>query len=98
VSVTPFRTEDEAVAIANDTVYGLVNYVQTHDLRRAHRLSRALQSGSVFVNTYPDLAPTAPYGGYKQSGQGRVGGLEGLREFMQTKNTRIAMAPPTLPS
>ena len=98
VSVTPFRTEDEAVAIANDTVYGLVNYVQTHDLRRAHRVAQALQSGSVFVNTYPDLAPTAPYGGYKQSGQGRVGGHEGLREFMQTKNTRISMTPPALPS
>jgi len=98
VSVTPFADEDEVLALANGTDYGLVSYLQTHDLRRAHRVAGELRSGSVFVNTFSDLVPTAPYGGYKRSGDGRVGGLEGLREFSQVKNVRIALTPPALPS
>ncbi|WP_181783320.1 aldehyde dehydrogenase family protein [Pseudonocardia pini] len=98
VSVSRFSDEEEAVALANDTSYGLVSYVQTNDLRRAHRVSRALQSGSVYVNTFSDLVPSAPYGGFKQSGEGRLGGLEGLREFSRPKNVRIGMEPPALPA
>jgi acyl-CoA reductase-like NAD-dependent aldehyde dehydrogenase len=89
VSVIRFRDEDEAVALANDTVYGLNAFLQTSDLRRAHRVARRLESGSVWVNHFSDLSPQSPYGGYKQSGSGRAGGLEGLYEFLQVKNIRI---------
>jgi acyl-CoA reductase-like NAD-dependent aldehyde dehydrogenase len=91
VSVTRFRDEDEPVAIANDTVYGLNAFLQTSDLGRAHRVARRLQAGSVWVNHFSDLSPQSPYGGYKQSGSGRAGGLEGLHEFLQVKNIRIAI-------
>jgi aldehyde dehydrogenase (NAD+) len=92
VSVIKFRDEAEAVRIANDTRYGLNAFVQTTDLRRAHRVARGLEAGSVWVNQFSDIAPQGPYGGYKQSGIGRTGGLEGLHEFLQIKNIRIAMS------
>jgi acyl-CoA reductase-like NAD-dependent aldehyde dehydrogenase len=91
VSVIKFNDETEAVRIANDTPYGLNAFVQTTDLQRAHRVARQLESGSVWINTFSDISPQGPYGGYKQSGFGRTGGLEGLHEFLQTKNIRIAM-------
>ena len=91
VSLMRFRDEDEAVALANDTVYGLNAFLQTNDLGRAHRVARRLEAGSVWVNTFSDLSPQSPYGGYKQSGSGRAGGLEGLHEFLQVKNIRIAI-------
>lgn len=97
VSLTSFRDEDDAIALANDTSYGLANYVHTTNLTRAHSVSRELQSGTVFVNTFPDLVPTAPYGGHKRSGVGRTGGLEGLLEFCQVKDVRISLGPPALP-
>ncbi|GAA5056928.1 acyl-CoA reductase-like NAD-dependent aldehyde dehydrogenase [Thermocatellispora tengchongensis] len=89
VSVMPFDTEDEAVAIANDTEYGLVAYAHTSDFARAHRMVRRLQAGSVWINTFSDIQPSGPYGGYKRSGYGRLGGIEGLHEFTQVKNARI---------
>ncbi|SEP06967.1 aldehyde dehydrogenase family protein [Trujillonella endophytica] len=91
VSVMPFDTEDEAVAIANDSDFGLVAYAHTREFARAHRVARRLESGSVWVNTYSDIQPSGPYGGYKQSGYGRLGGIEGLHEFTQVKNIRIAL-------
>jgi acyl-CoA reductase-like NAD-dependent aldehyde dehydrogenase len=91
VSVIRFRDDDEAVSIANDTVYGLNAFVHTRDLVRAHSVARRLESGSVWVNTFSDMSPQGPYGGYKQSGFGRTGGLEGLHEFLQVKNIRIGM-------
>jgi aldehyde dehydrogenase (NAD+) len=91
VSVMNFSDEVEAVRIANDTRYGLNAFVQTNDLSRAHRLARQLEAGSVWINTFSDISPQGPYGGYKQSGFGRTGGLEGLHEFLQVKNIRIAM-------
>ncbi|MCG3754004.1 aldehyde dehydrogenase family protein [Amycolatopsis sp. Poz14] len=90
-SLIRFTAEDEAVAIANDTRFGLVNYVNTTDLARAHRVARQLESGTVWVNQGTDIGPTAPYGGYKQSGSGRSGGLEGLHQFQQVKNIRIGV-------
>jgi acyl-CoA reductase-like NAD-dependent aldehyde dehydrogenase len=92
VSLMRFRDEDEAVALANDTVYGLNAFLQTRDLGRAHRVSRRLEAGSVWVNTFSDLSPQSPYGGYKRSGSGRAGGLEGLYEFLQVKNIRMAIS------
>jgi aldehyde dehydrogenase (NAD+) len=91
VSVVKFSDEAEAVRIANDTPYGLNAFIQTNDLGRAHRVARRLQAGSVWINKYSDISPQGPYGGYKQSGFGRTGGLEGLQEFLQIKNIRIAM-------
>jgi acyl-CoA reductase-like NAD-dependent aldehyde dehydrogenase len=89
VSVLKFSDEAEAVRIANDSRFGLNAFVQTNDLRRAHRMARRLEAGSVWVNTFSDISPQGPYGGYKQSGFGRTGGLEGLNEFLQVKNIRI---------
>lgn len=91
VSVIRFRDTDEAVSIANDSAFGLNAFVHTQDLARAHGVARRLESGSVWVNTFSDMAPQGPYGGYKQSGFGRTGGLEGLHEFLQVKNIRIGM-------
>jgi acyl-CoA reductase-like NAD-dependent aldehyde dehydrogenase len=92
VSVMPFTDEAEAVTIANDTPYGLNAFVQTRDLERAHRVARRLEAGSVWVNRHSDIEPQGPYGGYKQSGFGRTGGIEGLHEFLQVKNIRIGMS------
>jgi aldehyde dehydrogenase (NAD+) len=89
VSVMKFSDETEAVRIANDSCYGLNAFVQTNDLGRAHRVARQLEAGSVWINTFSDISPQGPYGGYKQSGFGRTGGLEGLNEFLQVKNIRI---------
>lgn len=91
VSVMRFREEDEAVRIANATPYGLNAFVQTTDLNRAHRVARQVESGSVWINQFSDISPQGPYGGYKQSGSGRTGGIEGLNEFQQVKNIRIAV-------
>ncbi|MCX5046428.1 aldehyde dehydrogenase family protein [Aldersonia sp. NBC_00410] len=91
VSIIRFGDESEAVQIANDTPYGLNAFVQTNDLTRAHRVARQLESGSVWINTFSDISPQGPYGGYKQSGFGRTGGLAGLHEFLQIKNIRIGM-------
>ncbi|BBY07659.1 hypothetical protein MNVI_29770 [Mycobacterium noviomagense] len=92
VAVMRFGDETEAVRIANDTVYGLNAFVQTRDLGRAHRVARQLQAGSVWINQLSDISPQGRYGGYKQSGFGRIGGLEGLYEFLQVKNIRIGMS------
>jgi acyl-CoA reductase-like NAD-dependent aldehyde dehydrogenase len=91
VSVIKFRDEADALRIANDTPYGLNAFVQTRDLTRAHRFARKLESGSVWVNQMSLISPQGPYGGYKRSGFGRTGGLDGLHEFLQTKNIRIGM-------
>jgi Aldehyde dehydrogenase family len=80
-----------SAGIANDSPYGLNAFVQTTDLGRAHRVARQLEAGSVWINQFSDISPQGPYGGYKQSGFGRTGGLEGLHEFMQVKNIRIGM-------
>jgi len=91
LTITPFETEDEAVALADDTRYGLAAYVQTHDLGRAHRVAAALQAGFVSINSKPLVSPPTPFGGLKQSGYGREGGLDGLREFLTTKNVCIGL-------
>lgn len=81
----PFDTEEEAIAMANDTDYGLTNYVQTTDGAKANRVARRLRSGMVEMNgTY--RAAGAPFGGYKQSGNGREGGVWGLEDFLEVKS------------
>lgn len=91
VSIIEFGDDAEAVRLANDTLYGLNAFVHTSDLTRAHRVARHLEAGSVWINTFSDIAPQGPYGGYKQSGFGRTGGAEGFLEFLQVKNIRIGM-------
>lgn len=85
LSILCFSSEDEAVAIANDTPYGLTNYVQTADQPRANRLARALKSGMVEMNGRSRGAG-APFGGVKQSGRAREGGVFGLEEFLEFKS------------
>jgi succinate-semialdehyde dehydrogenase/glutarate-semialdehyde dehydrogenase len=83
--VVRFSDEDEAIGYANDTEYGLVSYLYTADLRRALRVSEALETGMVGINRGIVSDPAAPFGGVKQSGIGREGGHDGLLEFTETK-------------
>ena len=85
LSVMPFETEEEAISIANDTPYGLTNYIQTQDLEKVKRVARKLRSGMVDVNG-AGIAVDAPFGGYKHSGIGREAGQEGLTEFLEVKS------------
>jgi len=85
LSIIPFDTEEEAVEIANDTPYGLTNYVQTQDGDRLNRMAHQLRSGMVEMNGASG-APGAPFGGMKQSGNGREGGTWGLEDFLEVKS------------
>jgi len=84
LSMMPFDSEDEAIAIANDTDYGLTNYVQTSDPDKARRVARAVRSGMVDMNG-KGRGAGAPFGGMKQSGNGREGGIWGLDEFLEVR-------------
>jgi len=83
--IMPYDTEEEAVAIANDTIYGLAGGVSSGDPARAERVARQLRTGQVDINGGA-FNPSAPFGGYKQSGFGRERGKFGLQEFVQTKS------------
>ncbi|CAG7573799.1 succinate-semialdehyde dehydrogenase/glutarate-semialdehyde dehydrogenase [Barrientosiimonas humi] len=89
--LTPFSSEDEVIAAANDTPYGLVAYVFTNDLRRGLRVAEALESGMVGLNQGVVSNPAAPFGGIKESGLGREGGSVGIEEFLEIKYVGIAM-------
>ena len=85
LSVMPFETEEEAIKIANDTPYGLTNYIQTQDKEKVKRIARKLRSGMVDVNG-AGIAVDAPFGGFKHSGIGREAGEHGLEEFLEVKS------------
>jgi len=85
LSIIPFENEEEAINIANDTDYGLTNYIQTQDKEKANRVARRLRSGMVDVNG-AGIAVDAPFGGFKHSGIGREAGKEGLLEFLEVKS------------
>ena len=85
LSVIPFENEEEAIEIANDTEYGLTNYIQSQDSEKVKRLARKLRSGMVDVNG-AGIAVDAPFGGFKHSGIGREAGKEGLLEFLEVKS------------
>ena len=85
LTIIPFATEEEGIEIANDTVYGLTNYVQTQDGARLNRVAQALRSGMVEMNGETRGAG-APFGGMKQSGNGREGGVWGIEDFLEVKS------------
>lgn len=89
LAVMSFDDEDEAVALANRTIYGLAAAVWTRDLKRAHRLARRIQAGTVWVNTYHPLDAASPFGGYKQSGYGRELGSYALDLYTQVKSVWV---------
>jgi succinate-semialdehyde dehydrogenase/glutarate-semialdehyde dehydrogenase len=87
--VKGFESEDEAIAAANDTEFGLVAYVYTRDLKRALRVVEGLETGMVGLNQGMVSNPAAPFGGIKQSGFGREGGYEGIEEYLETKYVAV---------
>ncbi len=89
-SVLRFEGEEEALAVANATRYGLGAFVFTRDVGRAHRVAAAFDAGYVGVNAFPNLPPTAPFGGVKDSGFGREGGRAGIEEFVRIKNVFVS--------
>ena len=89
LSVIPFDDEDEAVAIANDTLYGLAAGVWTSSIKRALKMSERLEAGTIWINTYRAVSYMSPFGGYKRSGIGRESGLTAIRDYLQEKSVWI---------
>jgi aldehyde dehydrogenase (NAD+) len=85
LAVIPFDTEDEALALANDSRYGLAGAVWTKDIHRGHRVAHRLQAGTVWINAYRVVGPDVPFGGMGLSGIGRENGIDTVREYTQTK-------------
>jgi aldehyde dehydrogenase (NAD+) len=91
LTVIPFENDDEAVAIANDSPYGIAAGIWTNDVRRPHLLAQRLRVGTIWVNAYRVLNYDVPFGGLKQSGHGRENGLEGLDAYLETKAVWIEL-------
>jgi acyl-CoA reductase-like NAD-dependent aldehyde dehydrogenase len=91
IAAIRFKTEEEAVALANDSQYGLVAGLWTRDVGRAHRMAAQIQAGTVWVNTYRVIRWAFPYGGFKMSGIGRENGPEALDSYLETKSTVISL-------
>ena len=89
MSVLKFETEEDAVSLANDTQFGLGAGVFTSNVARAHRVSAAIRSGIVWVNTYRAISPIAPFGGFRQSGYGREAGINAIYDYTRTKSVWI---------
>lgn len=97
VCVLPFDDEDDLIAQANDTVFGLASGVWTANYQRAWRVARALEAGVVWINTYKQLSIATPFGGFKESGIGREKGVTGVRLYQQSKGIYWSMNPGNLP-
>lgn len=89
MSLLPFDTEAEAIALANDSDFGLGSGIFTQNLARAHRVSARLRAGITWINTYRAISPIAPFGGFNQSGYGREAGIEAILDYTRTKTTWI---------
>ena len=96
VSVTTFKTQEEALAIANDTLYGLGAGVWSRDMNTCYRMGRAIQAGRVWTNCYHQYPAHAAFGGYKQSGIGRENHKMMLGHYQQTKNLLVSYSPKAL--
>lgn len=92
LAVLPFSDEEEAVALANRTMYGLAAAVWTRDVKKAHRIAREIQAGTVWINTYHPLDAASPFGGYKQSGYGRELGAYALDLYTQIKSVWVDLS------
>ncbi len=97
LSVVSFETEAEAIAIANDTQFGLASGLFTQNLTRAHRMIRAIRSGIVWVNTYRAVSPIAPFGGHGLSGHGREGGLRAALDYTKIKSVWLRTSDDPIP-
>ncbi|MES0862852.1 aldehyde dehydrogenase [Ruegeria sp. SCPT10] len=97
LSVVSFETEAEAIAIANDTKFGLASGLFTQNLTRAHRMIRAIRSGIVWVNTYRAVSPIAPFGGHGLSGHGREGGLQAALDYTKIKSVWLRTSDDPIP-
>ncbi len=95
LSVIQFDTEEDAIRIGNDVLFGLAAGVWTSDIGRVFRISKKLMAGTIWVNTYRAVSFTTPFGGYKRSGQGRECGAEAIKEFMEVKSIWIAQETST---
>jgi betaine-aldehyde dehydrogenase len=89
--VLPFKGEEDAISIANDTMFGLAGDVWSRSLTRIMRVSQGIRTGTLWVNRHLNPGPEVPFGGYKQSGLGRETGMEGLSEFLQTKHISLQL-------
>ncbi len=92
--VIKFRTADEAVAMANDSIYGLGGAIWSRNIPEAIEIAKRIRTGTMWINTYHQLSPMAPFGGYKQSGIGREHGVQGLLEFTQAKHILVDLGTP----
>ncbi|MFG1266079.1 aldehyde dehydrogenase [Xanthobacter aminoxidans] len=95
LSVIPFDTEEEAIAIANDTEFGLAAGIWSLNLQRAHRVANKVRAGTVWLNAYRVVAYNAPFGGFKQSGSGRENGVGAVDEYLETKTIWIELSGAT---
>jgi acyl-CoA reductase-like NAD-dependent aldehyde dehydrogenase len=95
LSVIPFKSEEEAIRMANDTRYGLAAGIWTTDVRRAHRVAHAIRAGTIWINAYRTLSFNTPFGGYKMSGIGSENGLESMREYTHTKAVWVELSGQT---
>jgi (Z)-2-((N-methylformamido)methylene)-5-hydroxybutyrolactone dehydrogenase len=98
LSIMMFETDDEAIEIANGSIYGLAAGVWTADIGRCLNVARRLESGTVWINTYRVSSPLSPFGGYKRSGFGRESGLLAIREFVQEKSVWIETSGADVPN
>ena len=89
--IIPFEDEEDLIAQANDSAFGLASGIWTADYRRAWRVARRLEAGTVWINTYKQLSVATPFGGFKDSGIGREKGISGVRLYQQSKGIYFGM-------